>query len=77
MNSTPSRKPQIYGKHMPRIPWCGWIILPFIAKSLQLPEIELCGFQLLINPAVKPRSVLERSEQTGPTLGPAVAKKKG
>ena len=31
----------------PRTPWCGWTILPFIARSLQLPEIELCGFLIM------------------------------
>ena len=60
---------------IPKAAGCGWTILPFIAKSLQLPEIEHLGFRLLISQAVKPRSVLERSEQTGPNLGPALAKK--
>ena len=76
MNFTPFRDQQISVKHMPHTPWYGWTTLLFIAKYLLLPEIELLGFRLLINQAVNPRSVLERSEQTGPNLGPALAKKK-
>ena len=67
---------RIFDKHMPHTPWYGWTTLLFIARYLVLPEIEHLGFQLLINQAVNPCSVPERSEQTGPSLGPALAKKK-
>ena len=67
---------RIFDKHMSHTPWYGWTTLLFIARYLVLPEMEHLGFLLLINQAVNPRSVLERSEWMGPSLDSVLAKKK-
>ena len=55
------REQQISGKHMPHTPRQVSVVA---RNKARVPE------------AVNPRSVPERSEQTGPNLGPALAKKK-